>query len=274
MQHPGISVGRFEIEVVCEGFAAMSLADEVPDRPVDWDRERARHGWAFHGADAWQWHVHAFLVRTPVGVVLIDAGVGAFGPYRPWTESVPDAWAGVDAGSVDHVVMTHLHADHAGGGVVEGSPRFPNAVYHVHIGDWLHFGAEEKIGGYHARAALAVVEEMGMLSLGGLDGEIVPGVEVRHMPGHTPGHRGVVIRDGGDGLLIAGDLLHLPVQVEHPEWPSSHDDDPAIGSASRRLALWRAQQEGWWVAAGHFARPFGRPGEDGWHLDGHGVGSD
>lgn len=258
-----VRVGRFEVETVCEGFAPLPLDDECPDRVVDWETERAAHPWVFYGADSWAWHVHAFVVRGPSGVTLVDSGVGAFGPWRPWASNDPDAWAGVDPGSVDHLVLTHLHADHAGGTVTADQPRFPNAVVHVHPGDWSWFantGDDE----YVARRALVAVERAGSLDLDGADREITPGISVRHTPGHTPGHRSVVIRDGDDALLVTGDLLHLPIQAAHPDWPSNHDDDPRIAAVSRRLTLWRAADAGWRVAVNHFAAPFGRAAPDGW----------
>jgi glyoxylase-like metal-dependent hydrolase (beta-lactamase superfamily II) len=258
-----VRVGGLEVEVICEGFSALALDDECPGRSVDWDAERERHGWAFHGVDAWAWHVHAFVVRGPWGIVLVDSGTGPFGPWRPWAWSDPDAWDGLDRAEVHHVVLTHLHADHAGGVVVGGEARFPNAVVHVHPGDWAAF-ADAGDGGYDARRALEVVATDGALDLGGPDRDVVPGVALRHTPGHTPGHRSVVVRDGDETLLITGDLLHLPIQAAHPTWPSSHDDDPRLGAASRQLTLWRARNAGWRLAVGHFAVPFGRLDEHGW----------
>lgn len=258
-----VRVGRFEVDVVCEGFAPLPLDDECPGRPVDWAEERGLHPWAFHGSDAWAWHVHAFVVRGPSGTVVVDSGVGAFGPWRPWVVSHPAAWRGVDTADVGHLVLTHLHADHAGGAVVDGEPRFPNALVHVHPGDWAAFaGAEE--GDYVAREPLEALVRAGTLQLDGGDREVAPGIWLRHSPGHTPGHRSVVVRDGGETLLITGDLLHLPIQAGHPSWPSSHDDDPRLGAASRMVLLFRARTSGWRVAVNHFAAPFGRVEPEGW----------
>ena len=61
------------------------------------------------------------------------------------------------------------------------------------------------------------------------DREVAPGLRVVHTPGHTPGHRSIVLESGAERVLITGDLLHIPVQAAHPEWPSSHDEDPRPG---------------------------------------------
>lgn len=259
-----IRVGRFRVEVVCEGFAPLPLADECPGRSVDWEAERTVHPWAFHGDRSWPWHVHAFVIRGPAGVTVVDSGVGGFGPWRPWAQADPAAWDGIDRTEVGHVVLTHLHADHAGGVVVDGEARFPNAVVHVHPGDWQAFAGTDEADEYVVHASLERLLEEQRLDLDGADREVAPGISLRHTPGHTPGHRSVVVRDGGDTLLITGDLLHLPIQAAHPGWLSSHDDDPRIGAIARRLTLWRAANAGWRVAVNHFAAPFGRVGAEGW----------
>jgi glyoxylase-like metal-dependent hydrolase (beta-lactamase superfamily II) len=265
----GIRIGRVEVEVVCEGWAPLALGDECPGRVVDWDAERARHPWAFAdgqpGTPAWRWHVHAFLLRTPDAVVLVDTGVGDFGPYAPWARHEPDAWSGVEPEEIRHVVLTHLHADHSGGSVTTSGPRFPDARYHLHPADWNHFADADDREEYVARQALEAVAAADRLQLQPFDHEIVPGVSLRHAPGHTPGHRSVLVRDDGEALLLTGDLVHTPTSAEHPTWPSSHDVDPQLGSASRRRLLWSAGSEGWTVGVSHFAEPFGSLADGSWH---------
>jgi glyoxylase-like metal-dependent hydrolase (beta-lactamase superfamily II) len=260
-----VVVGRMRIETICEGFAALALAEESASLGADWAAERERRPWAFHDEVSWAWHVHAFVLRTPEGCVLVDTGVGGFGPYKPWVESYAGAWSRVDPEEVGHVVLTHLHADHAGGTVgPDGSPRFPNAVYHLHPADWEHFTRDPDPDLYDARIAMEPIQVGGMLDLHADDHEVAPGIHVLHSPGHTPGHRSVLLRDGDETLLLTGDLLHLPIQADHPELPSSHDEDPELGAASRRVLLEQAARGTWEVAVPHFARPFGHVGPAGW----------
>jgi glyoxylase-like metal-dependent hydrolase (beta-lactamase superfamily II) len=266
MRHAPFRLGSIDVVTVCEGWAPLPLADEAEGNAVDWAAERSRHPWAFADDEQWQWHVHAFLLKTEAGDVLIDTGVGAFGPVAPWADDAgPVAWAGVDAAAVRHVVLTHLHADHAGGTLrADGSPRFPNARYHAHPADREYFGSKPSERSYDARMALEGLAADGTLSLEADDHEVSPGVRVVHTPGHTPGHRSVLLENGGQTLLLTGDLLHLPIQVAHPGWLSSHDVDAALGSASRSSILGRARDLGWDVAVSHFAQPFGSVSVDGW----------
>jgi glyoxylase-like metal-dependent hydrolase (beta-lactamase superfamily II) len=251
-----ITVGGTRISTVCEGFAAVTLDGELPVSDVDWSAERASYPWDFHGDDHWRWHVHAFLVETSHGLVIVDTGLGSFPPFRPWTERATDPWSGVDRREVRHVVLTHLHADHAGGTVVDGEPCFPNATYHLHTMDRLHF-AEAGDADYVATRGMERLEELGMLETSFDDRRIVAGVRVLHTPGHTPGHRSVLIEDGGEAIVLTGDLFHQPTQIAFADHPGSHDLDVQLGVASRRLILWRAAQRGWGLGVPHFPEPFG-----------------
>jgi glyoxylase-like metal-dependent hydrolase (beta-lactamase superfamily II) len=262
-----IRIGDVQVTPLLDGWAPLPLADECPGRDVDWRDERRRFPWAFDGEASWAWHVRAFLLRTASERVLVDTGIGHLRepPYEVdgrIEDSLRDA--ALEPAAVTHVVHTHLHADHAGGACgPDGEPRFPNAMHHVHPSDWSFFAAR----GSSAREALTAIEANGRLDLDPADREVVPGVRVLHTPGHTPGHRSVVVGEGGHVLLLTGDLLHLPIQVAHPEWDSSHDVDPMLGAASRRVLLFRAMSSGWRVGVSHFARPFGRVGHDGWQPD-------
>lgn len=266
-----VRIGDVEVAVVCEGFAPLDLADEMPGVTVDWAAERAAFPWAFHGDGSWAWHVHAFAIRTATGVVMVDAGLGEFPPIAPWAESIDrdDALAAahVDPAEVRAVIHTHLHADHAGGAMLNGGPRFPNAVHHVHPADWTFFGRGERIEGNTARGPMAELERLGMLDLRDDDHPVAEGIRVVHAPGHTPGHRVAILESGSEALLLTGDLLHTPIQVAMPGSPSSHDEDPAEGCRSRIRLLESARGGGWSVAVSHFGHPFGRVEASGWRSE-------
>jgi len=263
MVHSMIRVGSVEVVTLCDGWAPLPLSSEAPGHGVDWSAERAAYPWAFDGGDdaSWAWHVHAFLLRLSGGPVLVDSGIGNLGrpPYEVAgrIDDELDA-AGVTPADVRHVIHTHLHSDHAGGACrPDGEPRFPNAVHHVHPADWAFFARADGSEEHQGRSAMLRLEELGMLDLDPEDREVAPGVRVLHSPGHTPGHRSVLLADDRVSMLFTGDLLHLPIQVAHPEWESNHDEEPELGVASRIGLLTRARNERWGVAVSHFARPFG-----------------
>lgn len=72
MPHDPLLFGSFEIVPLCDGWTSLPLAEEVPGED-DWESERRRYPWVFppDGGDGWAWHVHAFLLRSPEGSVLV-----------------------------------------------------------------------------------------------------------------------------------------------------------------------------------------------------------
>jgi glyoxylase-like metal-dependent hydrolase (beta-lactamase superfamily II) len=270
MPHEPFTLGSFEVTPLCDGWAPLPLDDEAPGQVVDWDAQRSHFPWAFPPADTanWAWHVHAFLIRHPEGIVLVDTGIGSFGRPPFEVEGRVDeelASLGVGLEEVQHVALTHLHGDHAGGACApDGSPLFPNARYHVHPEDWAFFGTHRTPKDFTGRFAMAGLEELGVLDLDPSDHEVVPGLSVRHAPGHTPGHRVIQLEDGTRSLLLVGDLLHTPPQVAQPTWVSNHDEDPELAAEHRALWIDAADREGWAVCVGHFGRPFGHVTAAGW----------
>lgn len=263
-----LRLGSIEIDVACYGFAPLDLADECPGQQVEWDAERSAHPWAFHDDASWPWHVHAFVARGPWGTAVLDTGVGAYPPYRSWAPgtaiTADEAFAGVplDPTEVDLVVLSHLHADHAGGVWAGDAPRFPTARHLLHEADAEFFGDRHEP--YAAVTEIEALRDLDMLDTDPRDREVAPGLRVVHTPGHTPGHRSTVLEAGDAAVLVTGDLLHVPIQAAHPDWPSSHDEDPATGAASRVAMLARAGSGSWAVAVPHFARPFGTVGPGEW----------
>jgi glyoxylase-like metal-dependent hydrolase (beta-lactamase superfamily II) len=64
--------------------------------------------------------------------------------------------------------------------------------------------------------------------------EVAPGVRVVPAPGHSPGHRAVVI---GERLLHTGDAVLTVLGVEHPDWVASFELWPDQVVATRRRLL-------------------------------------
>jgi glyoxylase-like metal-dependent hydrolase (beta-lactamase superfamily II) len=270
MPHDPFALGSIEVIPLCDGWAPLPLDDEMPGAGVDWNAERASHPWAFPEGDTehWAWHVHAFAIRHPDGLVLVDTGIGHHGRPPFDVESHLDdelAAAGLAHEGFRHVVFTHLHADHSGGACrPNGTPRFPNARHHVHPDDWAFFEEHRTPEDFTGRFAMKQIEANGMLELDPSDHAISEGLSLVHAPGHTPGHRAVRLEEGDLTLLLTGDLLHTTPQIRVPEWPSNHDEDPELAAEQRAAHLGVAGERSWAVAVSHFGRPFGRVTDDGW----------
>ena len=225
MPHEPLIFGSFEIVPLCDGWTALPLAEEVPGHDVDWDDERRRFPWAFPPdvATGWAWHVHAFLVRTPDGPGARRYGHRTPGPPRyDVTGRIDDELQA----SVCHPTTSSMSSIRIsmpttrGARVVpDGTPRFPNARYHVHPDDWAFFGERRTPAAFTGRFAMAGARgswDAGPRPLG-------PRGRTRRSRGacarpHAgPPRRGHRWRGRGRTLLLAGDLLHVPPQVVHPD---------------------------------------------------------
>ena len=136
---------------------------------------------------------------------------------------------GFEPGDITDVVLTHLHADHCGGGVIrsrEGAGfelTFPDAIYHVSRTQW------EWAVRNNPREEDAFLEEnilpigdSGHLNLVDEDCELFEGFSVRIYYGHTPGLMIPFVKYKGKTLVYTGDLIptiaHLPLI-----WNMSYD---------------------------------------------------
>ena len=80
--------------------------------------------------------------------------------------------------------------------------------------------------------------------------------DVRHCPGHTPGHMGLRIASGGESLLIWGDVIHAPAyQFSQPDWSVAFDADMESARASRHRMLDMAATDRLAVAGMHLDFP-------------------
>lgn len=208
--------------------------------------------------------VNGFLVDAPEGVILVDAGTGtAMGPDLG---RLPDNLqaAGVAPEDVTLLIATHLHPDHVGGAVVDGAARFPNAEMVVHRADRDFWLDEATRNAAPAEAqpffdlAASVVEAYGdRLRIVEGDEEVAPGLTTMHLPGHTPGHMGVMLDGGGDaGLLMWADIVHVPpVQFAMPQVTIGFDTDPSQAAETRAAILDRVASDRLMVAGAHMTFP-------------------
>ena len=171
---------------------------------------------------------HVLLCETDEGLVLVDTGLGLgdyadpkrrMGParrlLRPASDESSSALRQVEAlgrtaADVTHVVLTHLDFDHAG-----GLSDFPHATVHTTADE--HAAAvtsPDALDKRRYRPAQWAHGPAWRLHVGcgdvwrdGLTGhEVLPGITLIPMPGHSRGHAAVGVDAGARGLLVhAGD---------------------------------------------------------------------
>ncbi|MFD5231929.1 N-acyl homoserine lactonase family protein [Streptomyces qaidamensis] len=144
--------------------------------------------------------VLAYLVRHDQGLILFDTGIGSAdlgteAHYRPRRRDLRDALkaAGVALDDIALVANCHLHFDHCGGNPLMGGR--PIMVQDTEP-------ATARNGGCTIDELIdfptAAYEELAG------ETEVWPGVQLIPTPGHTQGHRSLVLRQTDGSVLLAG----------------------------------------------------------------------
>jgi glyoxylase-like metal-dependent hydrolase (beta-lactamase superfamily II) len=150
---------------------------------------------------------------------------------------------GVRPGDIDLMILTHLHFDHAGGATALDAsgalaPAFPNARYLLQRRDLLNAcdpSVRERASYFPKN--WEPLEAAGVLDLLDGEGEILPGLSVRTVPGHTAGLQAVVVEGGGRKLIHMADLIPTSHHIQ-PAWVMGYDLD-VITCVDERLRLLR-----------------------------------
>ncbi len=195
--------------------------------------------------------VPAFLIEHRKGRVLFDTGLHPDVQHDPLArlgvvanvfpaefhpgEEVAGRLAalGVGADSIDHVILSHLHFDHAG-----GLATVPNARVIVQRRDWeaghdadraaaLYFSAHDFDHGHDVRVVDGEHDVFG-------DGRVV----CLPTHGHTPGHQSLRVRLDGGEVVLTADACYLrrTLATDHLP-PELHDREAMLASLRRLRAL-------------------------------------
>ena len=250
--------GDFELFLVSDGFFRLdggAMFGVVP-RPL-WEKKLAPDE-----RNRLRLAMNCLLIRAPRKQILVDTGIGEktspkfqdiYGIEHSATLVGSLAALGLKPEDVDVVVDTHLHFDHAGGNtsrLPDGTlrPTFPRATYWIPRGEWEHAlkPTERDRASYLGEnfRPLESAAEIHWIERDREVEEIVPGVEVVHIPGHTLHMRGVRVRSRGQTAIYFCDLVPTTTHLSLA-WMMSFDLDPLETLKQKKHWIPLAAQEGW-----------------------------
>jgi len=273
-----VRIGEIDVLVISDGVLPL------PTKMLGHNADPAvRSAWLnnmFLPLDAFDWSLNVVLVRSGNQTILIDAGLGSDPNLN-----LPRAGqligrleaAGIDLASVTDVVLTHMHMDHVGGLLVDGVKERLRPDLRIHVA-----AAEVKFwedpdftrvsmppgfpDALRAAAKRFANEYRSHLRQFDEESEVAPGVVVRRIGGHTPGHSVVRVASGGDGLTFAGDAV-FTVGFEHPDWYNGFEHDPQEAARVRLRLLTELAATGEQLVATHLPFPsVGRVAVEGDHF--------
>jgi glyoxylase-like metal-dependent hydrolase (beta-lactamase superfamily II) len=258
-------VGEFEVLPVVDGSFKVPASMFFPNvTEEDW----IPHKRFLTDDNMIEMPVGGFLVRGSSTLALVDVGMGPVEAAPQFGGRLMDSLAahGHSPDDVTDVLFSHLHFDHIGWASRDNIVQFPNATYRCHRKDWEYFVTDRTHQGplteslglspYADDWLGPVVERMAVWEG---DATVLPGIDVRDAPGHTPGSTVMVVSSGAARAILMGDAVHCPAELLESEWQLLGDVDPVLAQRTRE-ALAR-EYEGTDVAIGapHFPdMQFGR----------------
>lgn len=215
--------------------------------------------------------VQSFLIKTPHHNILIDSCVGNHKPRptRPfWHMMNSDRFegslkaTGLGFEDIDYVMCTHLHVDHVGWNTrLENGrwvPTFPKARYVMadrELAFWTQQEKEQPAGCPWITDSVLPIVAANRAQVVKSDFALNEAVQFLPTPGHTIDHYSVLVGRPGHDALIAGDMIHSPIQGRYPELGMRADYDSALAGATRRRVFDRFCDTSTQMCVTHFPQP-------------------
>jgi glyoxylase-like metal-dependent hydrolase (beta-lactamase superfamily II) len=203
--------------------------------------------------------MNSLLIRAAAQWILVETGAGdKFDDKRRDIyafQGAPRLLAqlsarGLEPEQIDIVINTHLHFDHCGWNTrivnSQAVPTFPNAQYFVHRGELEHarHPTERDRVSYIPDNFEPMVKSGQWQLVEGEHREVVPGVELIVLPGHTNDMMGVRLSSGGQTAIFLSDLVPMTAHLPLP-WIMGLDSYPLTTLANKKKWLPLIVREGW-----------------------------
>lgn len=211
-----MNIGDYRIEQLSEGIFEISSAGSI--RKI----HNRLQDTSLHPSVE-QVGLDPVLIDTGTTCILLDTGLGIGLDKKDPDPDTSNILTNLDifgyrATDIKHVIMSHLHYDHAAGlSYTDAAGRItatlPNAKIYVQKSEWdtalqqLDSPSRTRGMGYETDDLYRLVADGRLLFLDNEHKEIVKGVTVIRTGGHTPGHQIVRISSRKETAFYCGDLI-------------------------------------------------------------------
>jgi glyoxylase-like metal-dependent hydrolase (beta-lactamase superfamily II) len=185
-----------------------------------------------------------WLVRNAARTFVIDTGFNAQAAQRrnrTFLRSPAQGLTlmGVDADSVQDVIVTHMHYDHVGNFTL-----FPKATFHLQDKEMVyatgrHMSQPVFSHAYEVEEVVGMVREVyrGRVLFHDGEAELAPGISVHHIGGHTMGMQSVRVYTRIGWIVLASDAAHFYANMEQVR------PFPIVFSVGDMVQGWRRLRE-------------------------------
>jgi len=250
-QAPGFyryKVGDIEVTVVSDGVNRFKVPDELVSnaKPAD---VKAALAAAFMSTEMFENTYTPVVLNTAGKLVLIDTGTGeaGFNGSKGMNGQFMNnlAAAGMNAGMIDTVIISHYHGDHVNGLLkTDNTPAFPNAEILVPAAEhrfWMDDGEMSRApkgrmeGLFKNNRRVFSGDVIKRVKTYDSGKEVVPGITAVSTPGHSIGHHSHMISSAGKTVFVQGDVTNVPfLFARNPGWHPAFDQIPAQAEETRR----------------------------------------
>ena len=271
-QAPGVyryMLGSFEVTVVTDGKSRVPVNDSFVLNATT-DEVKAALAASFMDTDMFYGPYNPIVLNTGANLAVIDTGNGEAAYIN--TKGLNGqfltnlAAAGIDAGAIDTVIISHYHGDHINGLLRnDNSLAFPNAKVLVPAPEHRYWMSDDEMKRAPSPRIEALFKNVRRVISGEVlkrlrtyewGEEVMPGVTAVATPGQSPGHTSHIVASGGSRVFVHGDVTHAPfLFVRNPGWHPFYDHDPAMAEATRRKVLDMLAAEKMLVQGYHFPFP-------------------
>ena len=156
---------------------------------------------------------------------------------------------GYDLEDITHVILTHLHFDHAGGATyfdgIDIIPTFPNAEYIISETNWdSGINPNPKDRASYLIENFEPIEARDQLRLVKDNEQIMDTIEGLAFYGHTTGQQLIKITVDNDSLIFCSDLIPLKSHLKIP-WIMGYDLNAMKTLEEKTLFLEEASRKKW-----------------------------